>query len=112
MEDLNLENKDNKLSDDNERENLSEQENIDSSLRDKITKADPNEFKEDELTEKILKVTKIIKKKFPELSKFLIEVPESEVDYEHPEISLQDLRDYYQSLNSILVKYKLEHPDD
>lgn len=101
-----------KLSGTNGRGNLSEQENLSPSRRGKIDKITSNEFSETELKKKILDVTKIIKEKFPELSKFLNETPESEVDYEHPEICLQDLRDYYQSLSAILVKYELEHPID
>jgi len=63
------------------------------------------------LIAKILHVTTVIKAKFPELSKFLDEIPESDLDPKYSKISLKDLHEYYQSLNAILDKYKLEHPD-
>ena len=65
---------------------------------------------EKDLNAKILKVTMIIKDKYPELSKYIEEMPETIPDKKNPEITLKNLRTYYESLNSMLNKYILEHP--
>ncbi|MDA3904843.1 MAG: hypothetical protein PF484_02090 [Bacteroidales bacterium] len=65
---------------------------------------------EKDLNSKILKVTMTIKDRFPELVGFLEEMPETVPDEKDPEITLKNLNAYYKSLNSMLSKYKLEHP--
>ena len=65
---------------------------------------------EEDLNSKILKVTMTIKDRFPELVGFLEEMPETIPDEKDPEITLKNLSAYYESLNSMLSKYKLEHP--
>jgi hypothetical protein len=65
---------------------------------------------EKELNAKILTVTMTIKDKYPELSKYLEEVPETIPDETNPDITLKNLKTYYDSLNSILNNYILEHP--
>ena len=49
-----------------------------------------------------------IKEKFPELSKFLEEMPIAPEDSNPSDITFHDLDDYYRSLEAVLVKYKLE----
>jgi hypothetical protein len=65
---------------------------------------------EKELNTKILKITMTIKDKYPELSKYIEEMPETIPDEKHPEITSNNLKTYYDSLNSALSKYILEHP--
>ena len=82
--------------------------------------ADPNEKKlnnavnhgeaEKDLNSGILKITMKIKEQYPELYKYIEEMPVTIPDEKHPEITLQNLKIYYDSLNSILNKYILEHP--
>lgn len=69
-----------------------------------------NEEIEKDLNAKILKVTMTIKEHYPELVGFLEEMPETIPDEKDPEITLKNLSAYYESLNSMLSKYKLEHP--
>ena len=61
------------------------------------------------LNRKILKIKRIIKDRFPELSKFLDEMPVT--DSNLSEVSYHDLDKYYKSLEIVLTKYKLEYPD-
>ncbi len=63
------------------------------------------------LNRKILKIKRIIKDRFPELSKFLDEMPVSTEDSNPSEISNYDLGEYYRSLEAVLTKYKLEYPN-
>lgn len=69
-----------------------------------------HELIEKDLNSKILKVTMTIKDQFPELSKYLEEMTVTIPDKKDPEITLKNLNAYYESLNSMLSKYKLEHP--
>lgn len=62
------------------------------------------------INEKILRITLTIKEKYPELSKYLEEMPVSAPDEQHPEVSINRLLQYYESLNSVLNGYKKEHP--
>lgn len=64
---------------------------------------------EKELNAKILDITMIIQKKYPELSKYLGEMPVTIPDKKRPEISSKNLREYFDSLNSILENYAREH---
>lgn len=65
---------------------------------------------EKDLNAKILQVTLMIRQQFPELSNFLDEMPVTIPNEEHPDTTLQSLKKYYDSLQAILSKYKLEHP--
>lgn len=65
---------------------------------------------EKELNAKILKITMTIKDKYPELSKYIEEMPVTIPDVKHPEVTPNNLKAYYDSLNSTLSKYILEHP--
>jgi len=46
---------------------------------------------------------------YPELLEFLNEMPETIPAEKNPKITLKNLSAYYESLNSVLAKYKLEH---
>jgi esterase/lipase len=66
---------------------------------------------EKDLNSKILEITIIIKNKYPELLKYLDEMPATIPAEKNPEITLKNLSAYYDSLNAVLNKYKLEHPN-
>jgi hypothetical protein len=65
---------------------------------------------EKELNAKILRVTMKIKDQYPELSKYLDEMPVTVPSEKDPEITLSHLQTYYESLNSLLNKYKADYP--
>lgn len=65
---------------------------------------------ENELNAKILKITMEIKDHYPELSQYLEEMPVTVPTESDPEITLNQLRSYYESLNSMLNKYKVDYP--
>ena len=60
---------------------------------------------EKELNAKILKITMTIRDQYPELSKYLEEMPITIPDEKNPEITLENLKTYYNSLYSMLNKY-------
>lgn len=64
---------------------------------------------EKELNENISKITMVIRDEFPELIKFLNEMPETIPDVEHPEINTKNLQDYFNSLENLLLKYAPNH---
>jgi hypothetical protein len=64
---------------------------------------------EKELNAKILDITMIIQEKYPELSKYLGEMPVTIPNKESPEINSKNLREYFDSLTSILENYAREH---
>ncbi len=61
------------------------------------------------LNSEILRITMTIQEKYPELSKYLGEMPVTIPDTKSPEINSDDLRAYYDSLNSLLKSYIHEH---
>jgi AAA15 family ATPase/GTPase len=65
---------------------------------------------ENDLNSKILKITMKIKDHYPELSQYLEEMPVTVPSENDPEITLNQLRSYYESLNSLLNKYKVDYP--
>lgn len=67
------------------------------------------EHLENYLNSRILKITTIIKNQYPELLEFLNEMPVTIPSEMSPEITLNNLKTYGESLNSILIKYELEH---
>lgn len=67
------------------------------------------EHLENYLNSRILKITTIIKNQYPELLEFLDEMPVTIPSEMSPEIRLNNLKTYGESLNSILIKYKSEH---
>ncbi len=64
-----------------------------------------------ELDQKILDLTMMIKEKYPELSKFIEEIPVTIPTDNQPEINRVELHNYYETLISVLRKYIEEHPD-
>lgn len=67
------------------------------------------EHLENYLNSRILKITTIIKNQYPELLEFLNEMPVAIPSEMSPEITLNNLKTYGESLNSLLKKYELEH---
>lgn len=64
---------------------------------------------EAELSENIVKMTMTIQNEFPELMKYLGEMPETIPDSKNPEINIKILQDYYDSLEDLLRKYAPNH---
>lgn len=64
---------------------------------------------EKQLNDAILKMTLKIQNEYPELSKYLIEIPMTVPNSANPEINTKILKDYYESLNSILKEYTPNH---
>jgi len=65
---------------------------------------------EKELNSKILEITMKIKDHYPELSKYLDEMPMTVPSGKDPQITLNHLQTYYESLNSLLNKYNVDYP--
>lgn len=63
----------------------------------------------EEINQKILLKTLEIKDKYPELSKYIEEMPITIPDSEMPEITLKNLNEYYNSLKVIETEYALTH---
>ena len=63
---------------------------------------------ETELNAKIMAITMQIQNEFPELSKYLNEMPVTIPTEENPEINTKVLNNYYESLLRMLTTYKLE----
>ena len=63
---------------------------------------------EKELNDAILTITMRIRNEYPELMKYLSELPVTIPDVENPEINSKVLTEYYESLENILTKYILE----
>lgn len=57
----------------------------------------------------ILKATKEIQEKFPELSKYLTEMPVTIPNIYTPEINSKSLNEYNDSLDILLKKYSTNH---
>ena len=64
---------------------------------------------EKEINKDILKITMEIRDKYPELSKYIEELPVTIPNIAEPEINTKSLMNYYESLDVLLKKYKLEH---
>ncbi|WP_309609966.1 hypothetical protein [Flavobacterium sp.] len=64
---------------------------------------------ESELNNDILKITMIIRDNYPEISKFLAEMPITIPEESHPKINIQILQDYYDSLQSLIIEYDAKH---
>ena len=62
-----------------------------------------------EINQKILVKTLAIKDKYPELSKYIEEMPITIPDLENPEITLKNLNEYYNSLTALEIKYSPTH---
>lgn len=64
---------------------------------------------EAELNKNIVKMSMTIRNEFPELMKFLNEMPITIPNLENPEINIKTLQDYYDSLEDLLRKYAPNH---
>ena len=64
---------------------------------------------EKEMTEAISKLTLEIREKYPEMSKYIGEMPITNPDKEHPDINAKVLTDYYNDLLAIMKRYSTEH---
>jgi hypothetical protein len=60
---------------------------------------------EKELNAKIMAITLEIQEKHPELSKYLEEMQVTIPDESNPEINIKILKEYYESLKSMLKEY-------
>lgn len=60
---------------------------------------------EKELNAAILDITLKIKDQFPELSKFILEMPDTIPNIENPEMNRKVLQEYYESLEIMLKDY-------
>lgn len=65
--------------------------------------------RETELNESILKITMTIRNEFPELMKFLNEMPITIPTEKYPEINHKILQEYLDSLLELLRKYAPNH---
>ena len=63
----------------------------------------------EEINQKILLKTLNIGANYPELSKYIEEMPVTIPDLENPEITLQNLKEYYHSLNVLVINYASTH---
>ncbi len=63
----------------------------------------------DELNIDILKITLTIQSRFPELSKYISEMPVTIPNEPSPEIETKILIDYLNSLNELLLSYTKNH---
>lgn len=63
-----------------------------------------------DINDKILRVTSTITDQYSELTKYLDEMPGNSSTGNNQEITLEHLTNYYESLNSVLNKYKQESP--
>lgn len=64
---------------------------------------------EKELNTAILDITMKMKEQFPELSKYITEMPVTIPNMENPEINRKALEDYYNSLRIVLKDYVKNH---
>jgi hypothetical protein len=60
-----------------------------------------------DLEQSIIKITTTIKQEYPELSKFIVEMPMN--NSENEEVNLKSLEKYYNSLEDLLSKYAKTH---
>jgi hypothetical protein len=63
---------------------------------------------EKEINAAILKKTLMIQEKFPELSKYIEEMPIT-IPVNNPVVNLKVLTDYYNSLDNLIEKYAENH---
>jgi hypothetical protein len=61
------------------------------------------------ITDAIAKLSMEISERYPEMSKYVNEMPVTNPDKEHPDINNKILKDYYDNLKSIMQKYADEH---
>ena len=64
---------------------------------------------ENEINKDIIETTMVIDEKFPELSKYIEEMPITIPNTNEPEINETNLKDYQSSLDVLLNKYAANH---
>jgi hypothetical protein len=64
---------------------------------------------EEEINAKILKVTMVIQENYPELYKFLNEMPITIPIDSRPEVNVKNLQKYYETLLTLFRNYVSEH---
>ena len=64
---------------------------------------------QEELNSAILEITMKIKEEFPELSKYMLEMPVTIPNMENPDITRKVLQDYHDSLDILLKDYIANH---
>lgn len=62
-----------------------------------------------QINKDIINTTLAIQQKFPELAKYIAEMPDTIPNEANPKISAQNLNAYSQSLNSLLAQYSKNH---
>jgi hypothetical protein len=65
----------------------------------------------DKLDKDILNITATIQEKFPELSKYIAEMPVHMAYTTGSTVSIESLKEYYNSLGELLKEYAEEHQD-
>lgn len=63
-----------------------------------------------DLNSEILRMTMVIRDYYPELTIFLEEIPSGISDERDLGVTVNQLKSYLESLNSLLTRYILEHP--
>jgi 3-oxoadipate enol-lactonase len=74
-----------------------------------LTQINSNNTNPTMINQKILELTNLIRDKYPELLKYLNEMPVSIPDEEIPEVQLAQLKAYYVQLQSIVKQYQETH---
>lgn len=64
---------------------------------------------EEEINAKIIKITMAIHDNYPELSKYLNEMPVTIPIKQHPEVNRKNLEKYYETLLTLFRNYVAEH---
>ena len=64
---------------------------------------------EEELNAKIMKLTMVINENYPELGKYLNEMPITVPIDNHPEVNRKNLEKYFDSLLALFRNYVAEH---
>ena len=64
---------------------------------------------EKEINQAILEITTKIRNEYPELIKYLSEMPVTIPDVDYPEVTIKVLSDYQESLENLLKKYSQSH---
>lgn len=64
---------------------------------------------EHELNEQILDTIMMIREDYPELTKYLSEMPLTIPNEKEPEVRKKQLQDYLESLNDMVEKYHMEN---
>lgn len=65
-----------------------------------------------ELNKDIVKLTSTINEKYPELIKYISEMPNTLSTDKNPEVERENLLNYKESLKNLIGKYSEEHPPE